>query len=780
MQKIVYLIILSITASCAKSPKILNLKGLENPVEVYSDKFGIPHIIAQNNKDMMYALGYKMASDRLFQMDLLRRIGTARLSEIFGEKTLEADILLRTLGIKKQMDENWARYKKTAPKTMLEEVDSFLLGLNEFVKYGTKPIETKLLQYKIEPFTFEDSLSVLGYMGLNFAEALVVDVIYSDLLDELKSEEVELIFSRGFKDKNIKNLHASNYNPSKEYYTLIDKSLTTLLNRFTLFHGSNAWALSPKRSKSGKALLANDPHIGFSLPGIWYEAHIKSPTYENYGHYVPLVPFPGLGHNKDRAWGITMAKFNDMDIYQETFDPDNKNRVLYKGEFVDVERYDETIKIKGEKSKKITVRKTPHGPILDETKHGEKLKGLSLSWQFLSPENNAALSMFLLSKTKTVYDFAPALKHATSPSFSFTFADSKGNIGWHVMGRIPILPEGFNGKYILDGATGAQDYKGYLSIEENPNIYNPKSGIIVNANHKPLIKTKKNIGGMWLSSQRHRRIRQLLEEKEKWSIEELKSVQTDNHVYNYNERFKIHYKKLSAKNIIEKKALDKMLNWDGKARLSKPETTIHYTFLVFLIQNILFDELGKDRFEKYTSITDTYTFLDLMLQSESSNLWDNVKTKKIESKSEIIQTSFSEAVTHLTKNHGSSFENWSWADSHKLTFNHSLGKVKPLNLIFNLGPYSANGGGGMVSNFGGNKSDKEFKVVYGPSTRRIIDMNDTEKSLGVLPTGNSGNRFSKHYKDQISLFMNDNYRIQNMNFDLIQKESQKINYLPIH
>lgn len=763
--------------SCGKDHNQFSVEGLKKQVEVYTDPYGIPHILAQNNHDMMLALGYTMASDRLYQMDVLRRIGSGRLSEIFGKKTVEADVLLRTLGIRKQMLENWKAFKASAPKEMITEVDAFLKGVNLFIKKGPKPMETKLLRYQIEPFSFEDSLSVIGYMGLNFAEALVVDVMYSDLLDELEPEEVELIFSRGSEDTKINTFHTLNYKPSHRYYSKLGDSLSTLLNRFTLFHGSNAWALSPKRSKSNKALLANDPHIGFSLPGTWYEAHIKSPTYESYGHYVPLVPFPGLSHNKDRAWGITMAKFNDMDLYQESFHPDDKNKVMYKKDYVDVLTHKEFIKIKGQKKpKKLTVKRTPHGPLLDETKHGKEKKGLSLSWQFLSPQNNVALGMYLLSKTKRVEDFASALKQATSPSFSFTFADSKGNIGWHVMGRIPILPESSNGKSILDGANGKEEYQGYLTIEENPNIYNPESGLIVNANHKPLIKTTKNIGGMWLSNQRHRRIRELLQKQEKWSLEELKKVQTDQEVYHYSERFLKHYKSIKAQSPIQKKALNLMINWNAKAKPNKPEATIHYTFLVFLVKNILFDELGKERFKRYTGVTDTYTFLDLMLQKPSSKLWDNKKTKEIEDKESIIQKSFTDTIKHLVKKRGGSIENWSWSKAHTLTFKHSLGAVKPLNLIFNLGPYPSKGGGDMVSNFGGDKGDLEHKVKYGPSTRRLIDFEDTDHSYGVLPTGNSGRRFSKHYKDQISLFINDKYRKQLIDFKEIKAISKKTIY----
>ena len=779
MKKLTLLALLYLlSVSCTQTPDSLELKGLKKPVEIYRDNYGIPHIKAKNNEDMMFALGYTMASDRLFQMDLLRRVGSGRLSEIFGEKTFDTDKFLRTLGLHRQMKENWNKFKKTAPKEMIQEIESFINGLNSYVKHGKKPLETRILRYEIEPFTFSESLSVAGYMGLNFAEALTVDVMYSDLFDELNLEDIELIFSRGSKDKNVSNFHSINYNPSPKYYSWIENTTSLLLNEFSLFHGSNSWAIAPNRSKSGQALLANDPHIGFSLPGIWYEAHIKSPDFESYGHYIPLIPFAGLSHNTDRAWGITMAKFNDMDLFQETFDPKNPNRVLYKGKYTNVASYDETIKIKDKEDYILNVRKTPHGPILDDTKHGENLKGIALSWQFLSPDNNPALAFYLLTKSKSLFDLANAIKHATAPSFTITYADSSGNIGYHVMGRIPVLAEGFNGKYIFDGATGAQDYQGYLSIDENPHSYNPESGLIVNANHKLDYKTKKNVGGMFLSHKRHRRIREILDTKEKWSLEELKKVQLDTTVYNFKKDYGLPLSLIKPQTEAQQDFLKRLKAWNGEVLIDTPEGTLFYGLQASIIRAILFDELGETRYEEYISKTDMYSFLKYIYEEPESKLWDNKNTEAVEDMKTTLQTAFEYAATELSKKFGDDIENWSWEKAHTLNLKHPLGSVFPLNHIFNLGPYPAHGGGSLVNNMRCAKEDLEFNVKYGPSTRRLIDFANLDNSLGVLPAGNSGNPFSKYYDDQVKLFNSNQYRPQLMDFKDIEKVSKKTELLP--
>lgn len=763
-------------------PKELKLEGLKAEVTVLKDEFGIPHISAQNNHDMMFALGYTMASDRLFQMDLLRRVGSGRLSELFGKDLLDTDILLRRLTIKKTMSENWAKYKKTAPKEMLTEAQAFIDGLNAFIKQGQRPLEMKILRYRPDPFTFEDSLAVAGYLSLNFAESLDLDVMYSELLKKLPKNEVDLIFPRGSQDIKDPNLfalktkaHNKNTNiiapATKSYVTFIDSALSTLLTRLTLFHGSNAWLLSGSRTTSGKPILANDPHIGFSAPGLWYEAHIKSPTTENYGHYVPLVPFPGLAHNKNRAWGITMAKIDEMDLYQETFHPKNKNKVLFKNEYVDVIKYTEVIKVKGEKDVVIDVIKTPHGPIIDGTKYANDGAHLSLKWQFLSKENNPGLTFYLLSKTETVWDLEEAIKHATSPSFSISMADAEGNIGYHVMGRIPIRPKGVNGKTILDGAAGKHEYIGYLDVSENPHSYNPKSGVIVTANHKPNIKTKKNINGMWLSKDRYLRIHELLAKKDKWDLESLKKVQTDVTLYNYNERYKKVYELINPDNDFENSVKSKLLNWKGKTNKKSVEASIFNTFLAFVLQNTVSDELGKDWFKIYSKRGDPYNFLRSIFKHEKSKLWDNVNSDVKETMSEIINKSFKQTVKHLQKTYGKNISSWHWEKLHTLTFKHTLGKVFPLNHLFNLGPFPVTGGGNLINNFGGDKGSLIFNVDYGPSTRRLIDLKSTKKSYGILPLGNSGNRFSKHYQDQVDLFLKNKYREQTTNFETVKQDS---------
>lgn len=799
----------------------LKLEGLKKPVQVLTDKYGIPHIKALNDHDMMMALGYIMASDRLWQMDLLRRIGSGRLSEILGPKLLKTDIFLRKLGLSRHMKELWAEQKKTAPPHMLMQIEAYLKGVNSYVKNGPKPLEMKLLGYTADEFKMEDALSVAGYMALSFAEGFFVDVMYTDLLDELTQLDVDLIFprmqlednlpkainskteksstdyanhyklktkinvnsnpnSRSNSNQALQNLRSQSISPNDLNYIYEDLAniVSDLKSRFGMFQGSNSWVLSGQRTQSGKPILANDPHIAYASPSVFYEAHIQSPTYENYGHYIPLIPFPGLGHNKDRAWAITMSKSDDLDYFKEIFHP-TEPKVLFKNKYVAYKVYKEEIFIKGKNKSHIEeVIVTPHGPMLDGTKYVKEGQSLSLSWQFLNPTNNPALSFYLLSQSKELDDLAPALKHTAAPGFNISFVDSKGNIGWHVMGKIPVLPKPSSGLKVRIGHTGEDDYVRYLDIMENPHIYNPESGVIISANYKHEVEGPIPWIGLWQPKDRLIRLNDLLSKKEKWDLESLKKVQTDEHVAFHKTFVDEFFSEVVLQTDFEKEIYQLLNKWNGDSSLDSVESSIYHTISLTLLRNLIADELGEERFEIYASGSDPFAFLFQVLRQKKTELWDNIKTDHIETIEEVINKTYIESLNFLKNKLGRDYKKWTLKRLKTVEFKHVLGRFFPLDAIFNLGPYPVAGGANQVNAMGLIRSDLSFGVFYGPATRRLIDLNDASQSFGVLPTGNSGNRSSKHYSDQIKLLVNNKYRIQNMNFDKLEAPIQKLTLKP--
>lgn len=743
---------------------------LESPVSVIRDKYGIPHIKANSKSDMYKALGFTMAQDRLFQMDILRRVGSGRLAEILGPKVVKYDVLLRKLKIKKFMDDYWTKSSSNQNPEMVSHLKSFLQGIHYFIDTQNLPIEFKLLNYKPDRFTIPELLSVSGYMALTFAEGLIGDPLFSHLKSFLSDEIVNDLRLKEREDRNRFVNHHDRF-ISHTVKDDFEKIVTDLLSfhdffekEIGMFHGSNSWVLSGARSESGFPLLANDPHIAFTNPSVWYEAYIESPDFNIYGHFIPLIPFPAIGHDKFRAWAVTMSEVDDLDIYLEKVHPDDRTRVLFNNEWVSLDIQKEVIKVRGSKDQEIEIITGPHGPFIDGTEYGKKGQHLSIKWSYHHPENNVALAFFKLGNSSQLSDLDEALKHAAAPGLNISWVDKKGNIAWRVMGKIPVR-EGFKGNEILDGSSGVHEYTRYLDIKENPGITNPDNGIIITANYYPQSQ-KLPFEGYWQPSERIERIDFLLNQSFKWDLEKLKQVQSDQVLGNANEINEILLREVEniEKTKLEEESYKLLAQWDGSSDVNSIASLIFHKTLFQIQMNSLVDDLGEESFKAFFKIADSQNFFKFFMKQNNHALWDNKTTPKNETRTEIIRSSFRESISILNKEFGPEPKNWKWGKAHTIEFEHFLGKVFPLNYLFNLGPFEVGGGAFQVDNMTHKRYEDGFKVALGPSTRRLIDMKDSTRSLGVLPTGNSGNVFSKHYKDQVPLFISNKYRPQISDF----------------
>ena len=343
-------------SSLPKTTGKLHISVLKDDVRVVRDKWGIAHIYAETREDLYLALGYTMASERLFQMDVYRRFADGTLSEIFGEKSLPLDTKSKIFGYKSSAEKLLKKSKASFPIELWNEYEAFCKGINYFIDTKKLPYEFDLLGYRPDHFAPVDGFAFTGLMGMNFSESFKQDLLmsslfskfpaYKDLLRNMSDAE---IFPAG---KSEDGENKSNVVDRK--HTLNDDSLKNILtyseDPYVGFIGSNAWVIESSRTRTGFPLLANDPHIKFSLPGIWYEAHLHTPDFEIYGHFLPLIPFSVIGHNKNYGWAITMSMVDDMDFYEENVDFD-RHRVLYKKEWVPLRYEDHLIKVKGKVSK---------------------------------------------------------------------------------------------------------------------------------------------------------------------------------------------------------------------------------------------------------------------------------------------------------------------------------------------------------------------------------------------------------------------------------------------
>ncbi len=756
----------------------LDLRGLKASVNVTRDQWGIPHIEAENEEDLQRALGFVMAGDRLFQMDLLRRIVNGQLSEIFGSSTLGFDKLLRKLRLRKHMDDVWEKKRHSFDPKMVKLMEAFLDGVHAYMETQPLPLEFTLLGYRPRPFMPQEAMGISGYLALSFAEALITDPLYTDLKDELPPEVLSLMWVREKNDQNEINLkNKTSFDVNDSWYQNMLKAHDYFRDYMSLFHGSNSWVVAPSKSLSGYPILANDPHVAFSSPGIWYEAHLKSPQYEIYGHYVPLVPFPAMGHDRNRGWAVTMSEMDDLDLYEEMLN--EQGQVMFRNNWVKLKSYKEKIIVRGSDDEEIEVVMTPHGPLLNDTTYGVKGKNIAIKWSYHHPDNDIATAFYKLSRAKKLADLNEALKHGATPGLNISWVDKEGNIAWKIMGKIPYRKD-FRGNQILRGDNGLYEYERYFTIEENPGLINPERGYIVTTNYRPEYYGELPIDGYWQPSERFERISQLIDRQDKWSLKEMMAIQFDQFVVTGSWMKKILLADLKIKTERDKEILQKFKNWEGDSDKKNFGSALYHMWTHYIGKYALEDELGPERYIAYNKVADFWNFFKSFLKDENFIFWDDIRTPEVkETRAQIIEKAYYSAVKRLEERLGKDYNKWEWGQLHTVEYAHPLGKVKPLNFIFNLGPYEAGGGYFQVDNMSTARYEDSFDVKLGPSVRRLIDFKKPEVSLGVLPTGNVGHVNSPFYQDQVKLFLNGEYREQWLDLeDVKAQDYQELRLVP--
>ncbi|MBU2062445.1 MAG: penicillin acylase family protein [Bacteroidetes bacterium] len=757
----------------------VQLKNLKGETTVYFDDFGIPHIYASNSNDAMVALGYVHAQDRLWQMELMRRIVPGRLSEIFGDVALENDRFFAGLGIEEASEKAIATLDKNSPSYKMSM--AYLDGINQYMSEGKTPIEFTLLGIEKQNFTLKDIYNVFGYMSFSFAMAQKSDPLMTDIRNKYGIEYLKDLGLDGLEN----TVQIQNTNEFKDKYASISKSVAGILDRSTVppFIGSNSWVIGGEKTKSGKVLFANDPHIGFSQPGTWYEAHIKTPEFELYGCYLAGTPFPLLAHNRDYAFGLTMFENDDIDLYQET---NNKgNDALYKTEngFANYEIREKRIKVKDSEDVLFKVKVSRHGPIMNDILPGLKMKNpVAMSWVYTQQPIQILDAVYTLSHAKDVNDFQRGVSLIAAPGLNIMYGDAKGNVAWWATGKLYKHNKGVNTNFILDGSTTNDDTQEYLDFSKNPKAVNPDWNYVYSANNQPAAVDGYLYPGYYLPEDRAKRITTLLDENSKWDKEAVSKMITDNTsaVSVLVAASLIHNLELTKLSEKEGDALEYLKTWTGSNELEDVAPTIYNKWVYYYLKNTFEDELGAEGFEQFLSTHIMKKVIATQIENEKSLWWDNVDTKgKKETRGQIVSKSFKQAIATLENQMGGTVSSWTWNKVHQVTFEHPLGKVKLLSKLFNVGPIAVAGSNEVINNQMFHYSDQQmYTVTAGPSTRRIVDFADIENSWSILPTGQSGNPFSKHYDDQMEMYNKGEFRKMKMNKKEIIASSSKLTFMP--
>ena len=758
----------------------LALKNIEKTTTVYFDDFGVPHIYANSQKDAMVALGYVHAQDRLWQMELMRRIAPGRLSEIFGSVALQNDMFFAGLGIEEASEIAIAKLDKNGKDYQLAM--AYLDGINQYLEEGKTPIEFYLVGVKKEKFTLKDVYNIFGYMSFSFAMAQKTDPLLTDIRDQLGPEYLK---DFGL-DGSLGTTRIKNAKEKIKEYSAIAKSVTALLDQSPIppFIGSNSWVIAPPKTEKGKVIFANDPHIGFSQPATWYEAHIVTPDFELYGYYLAGTPYPLLGHNRKYAYGLTMFENDDLDLYKEENKADDANSYLSPKGFMNYQIRNKTIKVKDSSSVNLKVKISRHGPIVNDLIKGLNTKQpVALSWIYTQQPIQILEAVYRLSHAQNISDFQKGVALIAAPGLNVMYGDAKGNVAWWATGKLYKHQPGVNPNFILNGASGKEDIAEYLDFSKNPSAINPSWNYVYSANNQPEAVDGFLYPGYYLPEDRAKRITTLLEAKQKWNKQAVSQMIVDNTSSTVTETLKVMLASIASESLSEnqKQAFTILKDWKGDSNLNQVAPTIYNKWLYLYLKNTFEDELGNDKFEQFLGTHIGKQVATKLIANPNSIWWDDTTTKGTkETQAFIFKKSYKEAIAALEKQLGATVASWTWNKVHTVEHQHPLGKVSALKPIFNVGPFEIAGTNEVINNlmFGLNASGN-YKVTGGPSTRRVIDFSDVENSWSIIPTGQSGNPLSAHYADQTQMYNEGKFRKMKMNKAEIVTTSTKLIFNPI-
>jgi penicillin amidase len=734
--------------------------GLSAPVDVIRDEWGVPHIYAQNDHDLFFAQGYVHAQDRLWQMEFNRRIGSGTLSAALGEATLNQDRFLRTLGLRRAAEKDWA----LMDDDMRAFLQAYADGVNAFIDSHRDrlPLEFTILGVDPETWTPVDTLAWGKVMSYELCANYDNELLRARLVAELGEAAAQQILPP-YPDAGPVIIP-----PGVRSYAWLRGArfnrldvLAGTLGESRREWGSNNWVVHGSRTATGKPLLANDTHLGLNMPSVWYENGLHGGRFDSVGYTFPGVPLVVIGHNGRIAWGVTNLPADVQDFYVEKLDdPAQPTRYEFQGEWRDLEVLRETIEVKDGQPEILDVLITHHGPIMNDVLGDmEDAEPLALQWTALEGTRlfHAVQHVNLATNWE---EFRQALSYWDAPSQNFVYADIEGNIGYQTPGRIPIRAAGHQGLAPVPGWTGEYEWQGFIPFDELPSVLNPSTGFIVTANNKVVPDDYPyHLAYEWSASFRARRITDLLAADDSVTLEDIQDI----HAQTYSmpaEALRPYLLAVQPDDDLQERALDLVKGWDLYLEADRAGASVYEAWYGFLVRNTVGDELGDDLLEEYLDYGTIHvtTMVEMMAQADSP-WFDDTTTPQVESRDDIARRSLADAVAWLSERFGDDPARWTWGRLHTKTFVHQpLGQsgISPLEDLFSSKTVAARGDGFTVD-AAGFSFNEPFAMGGGVSQRYIADLGDLSNSRIVHTTGQSGHLFHRHREDFIDLWQNVEY-----------------------
>ena len=730
------------------------LKGLQSGAEIIRDKWGVPHIYASNLRDLFFAVGYAQAQDRLWQMDFNRRLASGRLAEVLGEPAVEIDRLIRRAGFRRAAE----RDNATAVDEERTVLESFAEGVNAYMERCRLPLEFTILRYRPEAWTPEDTLAFGRFLGWTLAGNWDSELMRSWTIERFGAKvmaEFEpvypaggpLIVPPGTEATGVRPDLSRDFEQAEELVGLIGQGM------------SNNWAVDGQKSATGKPLLAGDPHLPLAIPGIWWEMHVDSPQLKAAGVGVPSQPGVFMGHNDRIAWSMTSAVVDGDDFFVERVNPDNPSQYQSKGKWVDGEIIREEIRVRGRRKPIVEdVLVTRHGPVVSPAIHGEP-RTLALRTVALEPAHQVQAQVMLMAAPDWNH-FREALRGWPFPSLNFAYADVDGNIGYQLGGMVPQRGKG-QGVVPSPGWEPEYEWQGFLPFDELPNAYNPPTHWVASANNKIVDDDYPHfLSANWADSPRQQRIIEMLEAKEKLSVDDFKAMHGDQASIPARELVPVMLQ-LEPKDPTAQRALTFLKAWDMRVTADSTAACIYEAFFAHIVRRAVEEKVGNwaDFFmgRGVHAIRRNGMFFNvahgwLMEKMKEQPDWFQGRTWM-----EVMEEALASAVAELSEKLGDEVSTWQWGKLHKQHFKHALGGVKGLDRVFNRGPVPVGGDANTV-----------WQAAYAPyhgydlnsftaSWRQIIDLADFNRSQAILPSGESGHPGSRHYSDMLPMWKNVEY-----------------------
>ncbi len=723
------------------------IAGLEQPVEVWRDSMGVPHLWAATEPDLFRAMGYVHAQDRLFQMEMFRRVADGRLAELLGEDLVESDRFLRTLGMGRAAAEQEARLPPEHRAMLQAYADGVNAWLSE--RRGPLPPEFVTLRARPEPWTVRNSLGIAKIMAWDLSDwALALDL--QRAVDVVGEERARDLFP-AYPDSGLTILgdgagwdasEGAGAEPVRVSGAVplprVPALALELLDGVSIARASNSWVVGGSRTASGKPLLANDMHLALRTPPIWYLAALHGGGFDVTGMTLPGVPVVVAGHSRRVAWGFTNAYVDDADFFVEEVHPDAPNRYRTPDGWAEMTVRVDTIRVKGGEPVVHTVRSTRHGPVMSDVDERGGNRVLAMRWASSEPSDEIG-ALLGMNRARSADEFVAALGSFDNPHQNVVFADVDGRFGYWMAGRVPVR-RGGDGVLPVPGWTDEGEWTGWLPFDEHPHVLDPAEGFVVTANNRQVGPGYPHlISTHWADPWRAMRIRQLVEGSTALTAEQTAAHQMD--VRDLWALSHLPRAAAAAERAGEAEAARLLGAWDGESAEGSRAAALFYTWYDDLRARVGHDEFGEARPYFPRSAFDR-------LLGQGGGAWvDDVRTPEVETLEGLAAAAMRAAVEAVAGE--------TWGELHRVRVAHPMGSVPALERMFGLdaGTFSAPGSMHTVNVAGWGGLRPPFVSGHGASQRHVVDMGDLDGAGGfVLPGGQSGVPFSPHYRDQLPLW----------------------------